>query len=468
MKPQHALFALVLGAYAYFYQAGGWNQNSRLDLTRAIVEKGTSRIDGYVKNTGDESKKDGHHYCDKAPGMSWMAVPAYAAVHRALPLAWTAWLAILLSVALPSAFACVLLAGLLRAWGVRDGPAYATAAAWALATLAWPYGTLFYGHQTVAALLLIGFALLAIPHARGETPTPLRMVIVGAILGWAVVVEYPAALACLAIGGYAVRAFGWRRAAWIAVGVVPPAIALATYHWMVFGSPTATPYKFSTGHNRDKGFFMGIGLPIPKALWHILFSEYRGLFYSAPWLGFAVPGAVRLWRRGRAAEVLVCAAIALLIVWLNASLVDWEGGWAMGARYLVPCLPFLVLLAGGLLVGRVHVALTVVALVLVAYSTFAMLVGTSVRPEVDKRVRAPFATVLYPKFFRGELAINTQSIDAIGPAKGPHPRRAAWNLGEKLGLSGIASLIPLVLWCGACATVLVLSTRRAARGTDSA
>src|SRR5262245_56197948 len=42
-RPEVALFMLVLGAYGYFYQAGGWNQNSRFDLTRALVEQRTSR-----------------------------------------------------------------------------------------------------------------------------------------------------------------------------------------------------------------------------------------------------------------------------------------------------------------------------------------------------------------------------------------------------------------------------------------
>ena len=68
----------------------------------------------------------------------------------------------------------------------------------------------------------------------------------------------------------------------------------------------------------------------------ITVSPYRGLFYSAPWLALAVPGAVAWWRRGRRAEVAVAGSIILLFVWLNASLVDWQGGWAMGARYLVP------------------------------------------------------------------------------------------------------------------------------------
>jgi hypothetical protein len=69
-SPGAALFALVFVGYAYFYQAGGWNQNSRFDLTRAIVERGTLIIDRYEKNTGDESRRDGHYYTDKAPGVS--------------------------------------------------------------------------------------------------------------------------------------------------------------------------------------------------------------------------------------------------------------------------------------------------------------------------------------------------------------------------------------------------------------
>src|ERR671918_2443203 len=84
VRPEIPLFALVFGAYAYFYQAGGWNQNSRFDLTRALVEDGTSRIDASHKNTGDKAKREGHYYCDKAPGVSWLGVPAYAAARAVL------------------------------------------------------------------------------------------------------------------------------------------------------------------------------------------------------------------------------------------------------------------------------------------------------------------------------------------------------------------------------------------------
>jgi hypothetical protein len=463
-RPELGVAVLVLLACAYFYQAGGWNQNVRVDLVRAIVEDGSSTIDRFAKNTGDLSRRDGHFYCDKAPGASWLAVPAYAAVHAAAGsdrptvgyLAWSAWLMTVFAVGIPSAIAAVMLARLLIAWGIRAGPACAAAAAWALATLALPYGTLLYGHQTAAALLLIGFAMLAIPRARGEVPSALRLVGAGVVLGYAVAVEYPAALACVVIGIYAIVAFGWRRAALIAAGAVPPAVALAAYHWIVFGGATALPYDFSTQGNRSQGWFMGIGKVRLDALWHILVSDYRGLLWSTPWLALAVPGGIALARRGRVAEVLVCVVITYQIIWLNASLVDWQGGWAMGARYLVPCLPFVVLLAAGVLFTR-RLAILFVCGVLVAHGAFNMVVGTAVKPEVPVVIRQPYQDYLYPRFFRGELSVSTQGIHQIGPAKkGP---RQAWNLGEKLGLSGLPSLAPLGVLAIACAAWITWRAR---------
>src|SRR5438034_8265634 len=75
---------VTLVSYAYFYQGGGWNQNSRFDLVRAILERGTLRIDAYHENTEDKTISNGHFYSDKAPGLALLAVPAAAASIPAL------------------------------------------------------------------------------------------------------------------------------------------------------------------------------------------------------------------------------------------------------------------------------------------------------------------------------------------------------------------------------------------------
>src|SRR6476646_1883475 len=81
------IFVVTLVSYAYFYEGGGWNQNTRFDLVRAIVEHGTVRIDLYHENTGDKAHLGSHFYMDKAPGASLVAVPFVAIVRSGLHVA---------------------------------------------------------------------------------------------------------------------------------------------------------------------------------------------------------------------------------------------------------------------------------------------------------------------------------------------------------------------------------------------
>jgi hypothetical protein len=145
-------------------------------------------------------------------------------------------------------------------------------------------------------------------------------------------------------------------------------------------------------------------------------------------------------RRGRA-EALVIAAIALLYLALNAGLNDWHGGWAAGPRHLVPTLPFLALGSVGLVLGRrPHRAECAVYGLLAGVSAALMLVATSVQPEVPRWIGRPFEHYLIPAFEEGRLAINTLPIHT-GTV---HERREAWNAGEWLGLTGLATLLPLI------------------------
>ena len=466
-RPEAALFALVLGAYAYFYQAGGWNQNTHFALTRAIVEQRSLAIDRYAHATGDLAKKDGHFFCDKAPGLSlagaipYGALTSIAGVPKTIGgLGWASWMATVFAVGVPSACGVVALAFLLGALGLRAGPRCLLAAAWGLATLALPYATLFYSHQVAASLLVTSFAI-AVRVARGiDPPSRARLFAIGAIGGWAIVVEYPAALAALAIGVYLARRLSPKQMLWIVLGGVGPAIVLVWYHTVAFGAPWHLPYDYSTQGNRSQGFFMGIGVPHAKALWGISFSPYRGLFFSAPWLLLAIPGGVRLARRGARDEAIVCAAVAILFVWMNASLVDWDGGWAVGPRYLVPCIPFLVVLVGGLLVPpavRAPRAAWIAGALVAAYAACLMLAATAVQPEVDGAIKHPWGDYVLAKLEHGDVATSDQSIDM--PNRDRHGARYAWNLGEQAGLPGLASLVPLLAWCGAWSWFLARRAR---------
>ncbi|MCH7991488.1 MAG: hypothetical protein IIC35_03645, partial [Gemmatimonadetes bacterium] len=227
-RPEAALFALVLAPYVFFYQAGGWNQNSRFDLVRAIVEQQSFEIDSFTcsnphapnvpshLNTGDVSCRGPNGrcqvasalgdrtYCDKAPGVSFLAVPVYAAVYLVAGggpgppspryLAGASHLVTIWSAGIPAAIAVAMIFLLLGTLGVGRPTQLAVSLAYGLGTITFPYATLLYGNSLAAALLVIAFALL-VRARRGDTATgPARLIGIGLILSFSIVVEYSAVL----------------------------------------------------------------------------------------------------------------------------------------------------------------------------------------------------------------------------------------------------------------------------------
>ena len=434
------LFARVFGTYAYFYQAGGWNQNSRFDLTRAVVEQGTFSIDAFQENTGDKARRDGHWYTDKAPGLSLLAVPAYALVHAVRPGAVVAgsYLGTVVAVGLPSALAALALFALGRAFGLTAAWAAAATVAYALGTLALPYSTIFYGHQLAAALGLIAFALVRARRAPA---------LAGLLLGLAACVDYTSAILVIAVLGYAVARLGARGVAWVVSGGVPAALALGAYHWAAFGHPLALPYDFVLQEHRRMGWFMGIAAPDPHVIGALLVGRYRGLFYGSPWLALGVPGLIVLARRGFRAEAITCGAIVVAYLLLNAGLVDWHGGWAMGPRYLIPAIPFLAVGAMGLVIAwpegsAARSAIAWIGGAAAAASIALMLMGTAVRPDVPLTIARPFTQFVIPSFWHGRVARSNHAIDGEGVSG----VQAAWNLGHLVGLERLFTLLPLGAW----------------------
>jgi hypothetical protein len=375
-----------------------------------------------------------------------------------------AYLATLATLGIPAALAVAALYALALVFGAGPKAAAAVALAYGLASLALPYATLFYGHQLAAALLVFAFALLVHGRRDGAPMSARRLLAVGVLLGGGVAVEYPGVLGLVAVGGYAAATVRpWPRLRWIALGAALPGLALAAYHTAAWGGPLLLPGHFSPDPPRQRGVFMGISAPSLDLVGRILFSETRGLFRHAPWLALAVPGVIVLARRPRLrAEAAACALAPLLYLWFNASLTtsptDWRAGWGIGPRHLVAILPFLALGVASLFAaarGRGRAALWTVFALLVAWSATRMFVATAVRPEVPTWYDSPFHDYLFPLFRQGALAVNTIPIHTGFV----HEQRQAWNLGEKMGLEGLATLVPLGAWLAATLAWLVATLR---------
>ena len=141
--------------------------------------------------------------------------------------------------------------------------------------------------------------------------------------------------------------------------------------------------------------------------------------------------------------MLALAPAAFLL--FNGSSAMWSGGFGVGPRYLVPCLPFLALAAGfGLARAWTRPALRPIVVLAAAWSLAAVWAETIGGQSFPDYTPNPLFDFSLPRLASGDLARN---------------------LGMLLGLSGWASLLPLLAFA-LLAVALIgigLPTRRTGR-----
>jgi len=178
---------------------------------------------------------------------------------------------------------------------------------------------------------------------RGHKPiSPRSAAIAGLILGLATLVR-PTNL--LAIVAFAVaillrdgKAALKPAVAFCIASVVGIAILLA-HNVLLFGSPLAFGYPaVAEGAKRLNSF----STPILTGLYGFLLSPGKSIFIFAPPSILAVAGIPALWRRDRALTTLA-VLFPLAGLFFFAKYSQWEGGYCVGPRYLVPALVFLCL-----------------------------------------------------------------------------------------------------------------------------
>lgn len=471
------VFAIALVSFAYFCQGGGPNANSRFDLTRAIVRDHTVSIDAYAKNTSDKAEREGHFYSDKAPGLSFAAVPAYAAFHALRsrapatakddPRSAMYFLTVAI-VATTSAAGAVALFAILRRTRVGPKAALVAVAAWCFGTNAFAYATIFVAHQFVAALVVTAWALLL--HARREGAAR-AVALAGFLAAWAAISEYPVAIVSAMLFAYGIVRIGARKMIPFVVAAALPLALLAVYNRACFGSPFALGYEHLANpvfHAIiDRGFF-GLSLPTAQAARELTVGEFRGLLPLSPFVLLAPVGYARMIRdRDLRAEGVLCLGAAAFLALLNASYLRWDGGAAMGPRYFVPALPFVIvpvahaLSAIGAIARRTLRAAAVAGTACaIVFAVAVCTMSVAVMPEFpeaplptpipDRRAPdppRPITTLVLPLFFAGHVgekaSFSNGTIGFSSIVTGHE--HDAYNFGETLGLHGAATLLPLML-----------------------
>lgn len=448
------LFLLTFGVYAYFHGGGGWNQNSQLDLTRAIAERHAFAIDAYARNTGDLSFVNGHIYTNKSPALSWVAAAPFAflnAVERARGIDVTdifvvtvnIYLCTLLCVALPGALIPALLYAVARRRGVPPGQAVLVALATAFGTQLFPYATLFMLH--VPSALLLTYALV------GE-----RRALAGFAAGLATAMNYLCAVGLLFV-------FARKRDRAFFAGAIPPLLVLAVYQQLCFGGFLSIGIAHENPHFLSERALFGVfQLPTFESVYGVTLSPYRGFFFFAPLLLAGFFGFAAWWRDRRVECTLAITAIIALVAF-NVSFNGWEAGFGVGGRYLVPLIPLFGVAIAYSRRLKLIAALGVVSLVInfAAAAVDPQPSGTIPRPVSEYLLplltaghfseRVPITPPWSAATFTGHTSVNRMTYDEaiVFSRHSPGSEASEWasfNLGELLTGPGDArSLIPISL-----------------------
>jgi hypothetical protein len=374
---------------------------TRLSLSLSIVHRQTFDVDPYHDLMLDRAYRAGHWYSDKPPGMSVAAIPAVEALRGVNAVrggsdlhVWLRkgqlWLIRVLTSGVALLVLCLLVGR--AAESLAAGTGAATAVTFGLGTIAGPLGPTMLAHVAAAALAFGGFLL--------AWRRPAWAAAAGAIAGTAVLFEYQAAIACVAIAAYAAAQRGLRGAAEFVAGALPAAGLLAAYDTLAFGSPFHFSYAYVANRFtalQHTGFY-GIGVPDAHGA-RLAFVGSRGLLTLSPVLAAAAVGLLLLCRGRHRREAVACLAVAAAFAVLDCGYFDPYGGDAPGPRFVVVGLPFLAL---GLpeVLRRAPRAIVVLALASVALVTWGGLtwdgiVLPPVAPEtIWSRLGAPRAVGL--------------------------------------------------------------------------
>lgn len=378
----------------------------------------TLSIDTYQGWTIDKSYYGGHYYSNKAIGAPLLGVPVYWALRKFLvsgnapPLNAVGKYAIrIFTTTLPFALLGVVLFRMSILLGANPGKALWMVFAYSFGSIALVHATLFSGHQVAASFAFFSFCILFRLAGRIDFPvltglkSSLFAFAAGVFAGIAALSDYTAVFIAFVLSVYTMlsRMTVGLKIIFILGGAVC-ALVLAGYNWTCFDSPLSSSYDYLTFDEFRKGAekgFLGISFPDPAALFKILVSPSRGLFFIMPVFLFSLTGFAAMWKqKSLRPETLVILVITVGYFFINAGFYGWHGGWTFGPRYLVPILPFLAL-------PMIFSSWDLKSfLLLFGVSLFQVLPAVIGFPHVPQEIINPVVEFIFPCMGYGYMAFN--------------------------------------------------------------
>ena len=354
----------------YFATASGItssNDGSHYALTRTMAENhafALMQFDDYAEGN-DIAIRNEVLYSDRPPGTAVAATLFYALGQylpdplAPLPSRHDAenprLLYVMLLPVLAGTGTAVLLYYFLRQHGVTMAGAVTAVLMFSLGTAQWKYSTVLFSHALSGFLVLLAIVLAT----QMETRDWLRYLFLGLVLGFSVLVEYSNGLLVVLVGLFVlvgVRPFTLRRllstmGSFVLGGLIP-ALFLATYNNVNFGSPLTLSYAFAINYPWAGNFFSTFSWPLLPGLQALLVwgegggkcdptCYNQGIFLLSPIMLLALPGFWGYFRRARRPFWLT-TTIFLVYLLLFAKHFTAHGFTGDG-RYLIPFLSLLAI-----------------------------------------------------------------------------------------------------------------------------
>jgi hypothetical protein len=357
----------VFAAFQFFYLLTSTgrvrtpDEYNTLYTTESLVLRGSTAVPQAVELHNFYGRYDVHGLPRAAypPGQALLCAPWYAvgqyvlarlpgvpAEDADLVVAFAACLSSATFSALTVAFFFLLLMGI----GIGAPAGLFAAALLGVGTPIFSYsGWLF--SEPISAAIFMGVAWLL--FGGGREPISLRKALVaGLILGLATMVRptdglaIPVFAAAVLVreGKAALRSAFVLCVALCAAAAVGVGILLI-HNAVLFGSPFQFGYPAAAEGAKRLNTFE---TPLWKGLYGFLFSPGKSVFLFAPPVILALAGWRRLWKMERGAAT-VAMALPLVYLFFYARYTQWEGGYCVGPRYLVPSIALLCLGLGPML-----------------------------------------------------------------------------------------------------------------------
>lgn len=226
-----------------------------------------------------------------------------------------------------------------NALGLDLRQSFFTAAIVGLATPVFAYSSWFYSEPLTTAFMVAAAYFVFARHI-GEL-VPIRSATIGGLLlGLAVFVRPVHAMAA-AVFFAALLLRDRAKAIWPALmlGIVSAMglAALLLYNFHLFGNALDFGYPaVAEGGKR----LIGFKTPILTGLYGFLLSPGKSIFLFAPPLILAIFGIPRLWRKDRGLATVAAMTLTVYLIFF-VPYTQWEGGYCVGPRYVVPTLGLL-------------------------------------------------------------------------------------------------------------------------------